>query len=113
MPRGRPKKKVPNVENVEPVITEPVKSDSEEINKYYKKSEYEIQGKVKVMSAMCRQSRSIRGNYYTFEYKEERELPLTNSINLAKEKDDLWYSVNSEVDRQICDLVEWLENQQN
>ena len=90
MPRGRPKKN-----KIEETVT----------------TEYQIQGQVKTISAMCRQSVSIHNNYYTFEYKEERELPLNNNIDLAKEKESLWYSVNSEVDKQINDQIEWIENQ--
>ena len=107
MPRGRPKK------SSEEMISSTHKEipNISEIDKVNPVQEYQIQGKVKSISAMCRQSVSIRGNYYTFEYKEERELPLTNNINLVKEKDALWYSVNSEVDNQINNLIEWLEEQ--
>lgn len=73
---------------------------------------YKIQGKTKTMSAMSRQSISYRGNYYTFEYSEERELPISDDINLVKEKESLWYSVNSEVDKQICDMLEFLQNKE-
>ena len=107
MPRGRPKKlseeMISSIHNEIPNI-----SETDKVNQV---QEYQIQGKVKSISAMCRQSVSIRGNYYTFEYKEERELPITNNIDLVKEKDALWYSVNSEVDNQINNLIEWLENQ--
>ncbi len=103
MPRGRPKKK-PETDNM---VIEPTNILDNQSNNY------NIQGKTKTISAMCRQSISIKGNYYTFEYKEERELPLTDSINLTKEKDDLWYSVNSEVDNQINNLIDWLEQREN
>jgi hypothetical protein len=76
-------------------------------------TEYKILGKPKVISAKQRQSISYRGNYYTFEYYEERELPISDDVNLAKEKESLWYSVNSEVDNQICDMLEFLQNKEN
>lgn len=101
MPRGRPKKNVNNSNN------------SNNTTKISTTESYEIKGQPKTISAMCRQSISYRGNYYTFEYKEERELPLITDIDLIKEKDALWFSVNSEVDNQINNLIEFLENKQN
>lgn len=95
MPRGRPKK---------------VQNETKTQDKI--KAEYQVKGKTKLVSALCRQSICIKGNYYTFEYKEERELPVTEEINLIKEKDSLWYSVNSEVDNQINNLLDWL-NEKN
>lgn len=76
-------------------------------------AEYKIQGKTKTISAMSRQSISYRGNYYTFEYSEERELPINANINLDKEKEALWYSVNFEIDKQVNDMIAFLEDKQS
>lgn len=114
MPRGRPKKSEKSVTtepNLNPVIIENVKNETLSYPNTSKDEVYEIKGKVKTISAMSRQSISYRGNYYTFEYKEERELPINEYIDLIQEKDSLWTSVNSEVDKQINDMIEFLENQ--
>lgn len=114
MPRGRPKKSEKSATtepNLNPVIIENVKNETLDYPNMSKDEVYEIKGKVKTISAMSRQSISYRGNYYTFEYKEERELPINEYIDLIQEKDSLWISVNSEVDKQINDMIEFLENQ--
>ncbi len=105
MPRGRPKKikdEVINLSEVDNDIVENVKPN-----------EYKIQGRTKTISAMSRQSISYRGNYYTFEYGEERELPTNANINLDKEKEALWYSVNFELDKQVNDMIAFLEDKQS
>lgn len=107
MPKGRPRK-VSTDKPISPPITTMQDNCTTDIS-----TEYTVKGKPKTISALCRQSVSQYGNYYTIEYKEERELPLDEDINLNKEKEALWYSVNSEVDKQLNDLMEWVERQRN
>ena len=137
--RGRPKKQPVESQPIEEVVTEDVTEKEPEYVSYSKShpdeivcgdketgdimysfkmkksldEPYEILGKPKLISAMSRQSISYRGNYYTFEYKEERELPTDTFVDLNKEKDALWTSVNSEVDKQINDMIDFLNGQES
>jgi ATP phosphoribosyltransferase len=90
MPRGRPKKSEKSATtepNLNPVIIENVKNETLDYPNMSKEEVYEIKGKVKTISAMSRQSISYRGNYYTFEYKEERELPINECVDLIQENE--------------------------
>lgn len=44
-------------------------------------------------------------NYYTVEATEERMIPDLEDIDIAKEKELLWDSINADVDGQIEDIL--------
>lgn len=54
------------------------------------------------IEAHSRLSVKIRDNFFTFEYIEERDVPhsLTDE-DLAHEREQLWDTVNAEVDKQV------------
>lgn len=59
----------------------------------------------KTIKATSRASVSIDKNYYTLEYTEERIIPDLPDIDLLVEKTLLWEEVNSQVDKQIEDVL--------
>ena len=61
----------------------------------------------KPVSIACtsRCSVKVRDNYYTIEYKEERVIPQELGVDLAKEREALWDTVNKECDAQIADIL--------
>lgn len=52
-----------------------------------------------------RASVCIDKNYYTVEACEERIIPDLEDIDLKEERQDLWDTVNAEVDHQIEDIL--------
>ena len=55
--------------------------------------------------ATSRSSVKIRDNFYTVELTEERTIdPNARGVDLNKEYDLLWNSINESVDRQIIDI---------
>lgn len=69
-------------------------------------SNYVQQGKTIKISALSKATVQVKNNYYSFSYGEERELPDDQShVNLEKERELLWNSLNAEVDKQIEDIL--------
>jgi len=65
-------------------------------------SEYVQQAKTIKISGTSKATIQIKNNYYSFAYSEERELPEDDiRVNLEKERELLWETLNSEVDNQI------------
>lgn len=69
--------------------------------------EYRQQGKTIKISGMSKATVQIKNNYYSFSYSEERELPEDDTrTNIEKERELLWETLNSEVDKQIDQIME-------
>jgi hypothetical protein len=66
---------------------------------------YEVKGVTTKITATSRCAIKIRDNYYTCELSEERAMPESSEIDLNKEYEALFDSINSEIDRQIQDIV--------
>lgn len=62
--------------------------------------------KTSSIRATSRASVKVGESYYTLEYSEERLIPEDiNDINLEEERAELWELCNSEVDKQILDIL--------
>ena len=68
-------------------------------------AEYVSKCKTKTISATSRASIKVGDSFYTLEFTEERTVPQTSGVDLIKEKDALWDEVNSQVDKQIEDVL--------
>lgn len=62
------------------------------------------------IEAHSRTSVKIKNDFYTFEYVERREIPKElyedNQIDLLQERKILWEDCNSQVDKQVEQIVE-------
>lgn len=68
-------------------------------------AKYEVKGKTTKITATSRCAIKIKDNYYTLELSEERVMPDDKSIDLDKEYDALFNSINSEIDTQMQDVL--------
>ena len=69
-------------------------------------SDYIQQAKTIKISGTSKATVQVNNNYYSFSYGEERELPGDCSrVNLDKERELLWESLNSQVDKQVEEIV--------
>lgn len=69
-------------------------------------SNYVQQAKTVKISATSKATVQIRNNYYSFAFSEERELPEDDSrVNIEKERELLWETLNAEVDNQIEEIT--------
>ena len=83
---------------------------------------YEVKAITETIRATSRASVKIGDSYYTVEYSEERVIPqiekieavnivgenyteTLDDIDIEKERQNLWDTVNSEVDGQIEDIL--------
>lgn len=74
-------------------------------------SEYVQQAKTVKISATSKATIQIKGNYYSFAYSEERELPEDQlRVNIEKERELLWETLNTEVDNQIQEITKLYNN---
>lgn len=72
---------------------------------------YVQQGKTVKISATSKATVQFQNNYYSFAYSEERELPEDDSrVDLEKERELLWETLNSEVDKQLAEIEELYKN---
>jgi len=73
-----------------------------------KKQEYQSKATVTTIKASSRRSIGIQSKsateYYTIEYTEERTVP--EDCDIEKERTSLFEACNTEVDKQIEDIVE-------
>lgn len=68
---------------------------------------YKQQAKTIKISGTSKATVQIKNNYYSFSYSEERELPEDGTrTNIEKERELLWDTLNSEVDKQIEQIME-------
>lgn len=77
------------------------------------KKQYEIKGVANKIVATSRCAVKINDNYYTIEAMEERTMPLHNvspsDINIDKEWEALFDSVNQVVDNQIEQIYDMMK----
>lgn len=66
---------------------------------------YEVKGKTTKITAISRCAIKVKDNYYTMELSEERTIPDDVEIDLEKEYDDLFNSINAEIDKQCQDVL--------
>ena len=73
-----------------------------------RKKTYEQKAQTSKIVATSRMSVKIRDNYYTIETQEERTIqPMVNGeLDMDKEWQMLWHSVNSITDGQIRDILD-------
>lgn len=60
--------------------------------------------KTTTIRATSRASVKVRDNYFTVEYSEERVIPDIEGVDLEKERQELWDTVNNECDNQILEI---------
>lgn len=60
--------------------------------------------KTTTIRATSRASVKVRDNYFTVEYSEERVIPDVEGVDLEKERQELWDTVNNECDNQILEI---------
>lgn len=69
--------------------------------------EYRQQAKTVKISGTSKATVQIKNNYYSFSYSEERELPEDDTrTNIEKERELLWETLNTEVDKQIDEITQ-------
>lgn len=68
-------------------------------------ADYVSKAKTKTIAATSRASVKVGDSFYTLEFTEERTIPQTSNVNITLEKDILWDEVNSQVDKQIEDVL--------
>ena len=66
---------------------------------------YEVKGKTTKITATSRCAIKIKDNFYTQELIEERVLPENEEVDLNKEYEALFNSINDEIDRQMQDIL--------
>lgn len=71
---------------------------------------YESKAIVTGIKATSRVAIKIRDNYYTVEYSEERAIPDVEGVDIEKEQDILFDSVNAIVDAQAEDIIRTFQN---
>lgn len=69
-----------------------------------KEQPYEQKAVTAKITASSRISLKIKDSYYTVEYSEERIIPDVAGVNLEKEKELLWDTVNTECDNQALEI---------
>lgn len=70
-----------------------------------KKTEYKSVAITCKIAVSSRASVKVRDSYYTVEYSEERLIPESIEVDIAKERELLWDTCNTEVDNQIEDIL--------
>lgn len=66
--------------------------------------EYEVRAQITTIRASSRASVKISDNFYTVEYMEERVVPDEEGIDIEKEREALWDTVNTECDNQVLEI---------
>lgn len=68
---------------------------------------YESRAKVVTISGTSKATVQVNNNYYSFSYSEERQLPENDEgVCIEQERELLWDTLNSEVDRQVEQIVQ-------
>ena len=63
----------------------------------------DVKGKTTSIRVTSRASVKVSDSFYTFEYCEERSIP--DEADIAYEREALWDTANTEVDKQIEDIL--------
>ena len=74
------------------------------------KETYTPKAVINKITATSRASVKIHDSYYTVEYSEERIVPDTDDVDIVAEREDLWNTVNLEVDNQIDVILQASKN---
>ena len=69
-----------------------------------KKKTYTSKAVPTTIKATSRISLKINDTFYTLEYCEERLIPEVEGVDVDKERELLWDTVNAEVDKQAEDV---------
>ena len=72
--------------------------------KVSKPKPYESKATITTIAATSRASVKIKDNYFTVEYHEERVIPDVDGVDIKRERELLWDTVNAECDTQIEDI---------
>lgn len=67
--------------------------------------DYQSKATVNKITATSRASVKVKDSYYTVEYSEERVIPDLPDVDIVKERQLLWDTVNKEVDMQVEDIM--------
>ena len=70
-----------------------------------KKPEYQSLTRTTLIAATSRCAIKVDDTFYTMEYHEERQVPDLPDVDLVKERELLWDTCNSEVDKQVEDVM--------
>ena len=57
------------------------------------------------IAATSRCSVKVQDNFYTVEYHEERKIPEGIAVDIVKEREALWDTVNNECDNQVQEIL--------
>lgn len=68
--------------------------------------DYEVKGIPTKITATSRVAIKIKDNYYTVECSEERAIPDVDGVDIERERQALFDSVNATVDGQIEDIYD-------
>lgn len=68
--------------------------------------DYKVKGVPTKITATSRVAIKIKDNYYTVECSEERAIPDVDCVDIEKERQALFDSVNATVDEQIADIYD-------
>lgn len=71
-----------------------------------KKKDYESKAIITSIRATSRASVKIKESFFTVEYCEERTIPQVEGVDIEEERYMLWDKVNSEMDKQIDEIIE-------
>ncbi len=67
---------------------------------------YEVKGRTTKITATSRCAIKIKDNYYTLELSEERVMPEETEVNLNREYEAIFNSINNEIDNQMQDILD-------
>ena len=69
-------------------------------------SNYEVKGKTTKIVGTSRCAIKVKDNYYTVELSAERALPDEEGVIIDEEYKALFNSINTEVDRQMQEILD-------
>lgn len=58
------------------------------------------------ITASSRVSVKIKETYYTFEFSEKRAIENYEEVDMDKERQELWDTCHSEVDKQVKEILD-------
>lgn len=67
--------------------------------------QYEPMAIITKISATSRASVKVKDSFYTVEYAEERAIPADMDVDIDKERQALWDTVNDECDHQVEEII--------
>lgn len=67
---------------------------------------YEVKGRTTKITATSRCALKVKDNYYTLELSEERVMPEETEVDLNREYEAIFNSINNEIDNQMQDILD-------